>query len=201
MSPVLVHFRPTAGLFRLRGYRNATRLTLPTPMITFSAGLFGSLAEVIFLAGSSKQRILDATATDEYQSVQAELESLGGVVEQPAGMHRDLVASFERVNQEYFDGALPRPGLTWSKTFTGRKFGHYDPVRDTMMLSSTLDRADLPEYALDFVVYHELLHKKLGVAWHGGRMNAHTPEFRAAERRFVGYADAEAALTRLAREH
>ena len=116
--------------------------------------------------------MLDATATDDYQSVQAELESLCGVVEKPVGMYRDLAASFERVNREYFGSALARPRLTWSRTFTGRKFGHYDPIRDTVMISATLDREDLPEYALDFVVYHELLHKQLGINWRQGRMHA-----------------------------
>ena len=199
VSPVLMHFRPISGLYRLRGYRNATRLTLPTPMITFSAEVFDSLAHLIFQASRSQQRVLDATATDDYQSVQAELESLCGVVEKPVGMYRDLAASFERVNREYFGSALARPRLTWSRTFTGRKFGHYDPIRDTVMISATLDREDLPEYALDFVVYHELLHKQLGINWRQGRMNAHTREFRAAERRFVRHADADAALSRLAR--
>ena len=197
VSPVIVHFRPTSGLYRLRGYHTATRVTLPTPMITFSAEVFESLAHMIFQAGRSKQCVLDATATDDYQSVQAELESLCGVVERPVGMYRDLAASFERVNREYFGSALARPRLTWSRTFAGRKFGHYDPIRDTVMISATLDREDLPEYALDFVVYHELLHKQLGINWRQGRMNAHTPEFRAAERRFVRHVDADATLTRL----
>jgi len=91
-----------------------------------------------------------------------------------------------------------RPRLTWSRSFTGRKFGHYDPIRDTVMVSSSLDRDNVPQYALDFVVFHELLHKELGVDWRNGRAAAHTPEFRAQERRFEQYREAEAALKRLA---
>jgi hypothetical protein len=91
--------------------------------------------------------------------------------------------------------------LTWSRTFTGRKFGHYDPIRDTVMISCSLDRSSVPVQALDFVMYHELLHKQLGVDWRSGRAAAHTPEFRAAERRFDHYQEAEALLKRVANEH
>jgi len=44
-----------------------------------------------------KQPVVEAALTDEYQSVQAELEALGGIEEQTAGAHRDLEASFTRV--------------------------------------------------------------------------------------------------------
>jgi len=55
------------------------------------------------------------------------------------------------------------------------------------MLSITLDAPDVPEVVVDFVMYHELLHKLLGVTVTNGRCNVHTPEFRAAERRFLQY--------------
>lgn len=82
--------------------------------------------------------------------------------------------------------------------FTGRKFGHYDAIRDAIMISSTLDRGDVPEFVVDFVVYHELLHKKLGGVWRNGRREAHTDEFRAEERRFAHFDEAEKVIRRLA---
>ena len=83
--------------------------------------------------------------------------------------------------------------------FTGRKFGHYDRIRDVVMISSSLDRAEVPEYVLDSVMYHELLHKKLGIGWRNGRMAAHTPEFRSLDRDFRRYNEADSFLKRLAR--
>jgi hypothetical protein len=200
-SPTLVHFRPTSGLYGLRGYRDATRIVLPTPMITFPADLFGLLASVIFGGARHKQPILEALAGENCQGILAELDALSGVADQAAGVYRDLAASFERIRQEYFDGQLGRPRLAWSRTFTGRKFGHYDRIRDTVMISCTLDQATVPVHALDFVMYHELLHKQLGVDWRNGRAAVHTPEFRAAERRFEGHAQAEEELKRLAASH
>ena len=98
----------------------------------------------------------------------------------------------------YFGGTMGRPRLAWSRKFTGRLFGHYDRLRDTVMISCTLDRADVPASVLDFVMFHELLHKKLGLDWRGARMAVHTPAFRVEERRFADFAAAEAALKRLA---
>jgi hypothetical protein len=198
--PAIVHFRALPGLYRLRGQADATRVCLATPMITFSAELFGTLADAIF-GGGSRQCVVEAVVGEDYQTVQAELDALGGLAEHTAGLHHDLADTFARVNGRYFDHALARPRLTWSRTFTGRKFGHYDPVRDTVMISCSLDRADVPTSALDFVVYHELLHKQLGVDWRNGRAAAHTPEFRAAERHFERYPEAEDVLKRLATGH
>ncbi len=69
------------------------------------------------------------------------------------------------------------------------------------MISRTLDYADVPAFVIDFVMYHELLHKKLGVAWRNGRRAVHTPAFRREENRFEQYTAAEAALAALAGRH
>lgn len=200
VPPLRIHFRSLPGLYRVRGSRDGTRLLLPTPMITFDAEGFAALADLIFRGGQGKRRLMELLAGEACQDILAELDALSGVVEQTAGVFHDLAAAFERVRVRYFDGALPRPRLTWSRTFTGRKFGHYDPMRDTVMISSTLDRGDVPGCVLDFVMYHELLHKQLGIDWRAGRALVHTSEFRAAEQRFADHAEAERHLKRLAAE-
>jgi len=197
--PVVVQLRVIRGLYRVRGLPNATRVALPTPMITFSTALFAALADSIFGRGA-RQPLLEAAAGEAYQAVQAEVEALEGLAEQTAGVHHDLDTTFRRVNEQCFASALTRPRLTWSRTFTGRVFGHYDPLRDTVMISCTLDHPDVPAFVLDFVMYHELLHKQLGVDWRNGRAAAHTAEFRAAERRFGRYPEAAAVLRRIATE-
>ncbi len=117
------------------------------------------------------------------------------------GQHYDLAAVFDRVNAAYFDGALSPPRLTWNKTLTHRTFGHYQFNTDTVMLSLSLDDAAVPPYVVDFVMYHELLHKSLGVKLVNGRRYAHTTEFRDAERRFAQYDKAKAFLSKLGNLH
>ena len=188
------------GLYRVRGYADATRVVLPTPMISFDEPLFRVLAAAIFSNGS-KQAVMEAARSEQYQAIQAEVDALGGVAERTAGVHHDLAQSFDRVASQYFDGKLGRPRLTWNRTLTGRKFGHYDPLTDTVMISCTLDHADVPPFVVDFVMYHELMHKKLGVDWRNGRQAVHTSEFKAEERRFAQFAEAEAKLTKIAASH
>jgi hypothetical protein len=199
-ADLLVEFRPMTGLYRVRGYADATRVVLPTPMISFDEPLFRALAAAMFGNGS-KQTVMEAARSEPYQTIQAELDALGGVVERTAGVHHDLVQSFDRVASQYLDGEVSRPRLTWNRTLTGRKFGHYDPLTDTVMISCTLDHADVPDFVVDFVMYHELLHKKLGVDWRNGRQEVHTAEFRRWEALFARSAAAELMLKKIAMQH
>ncbi len=196
--PVILHFRPLRALYQVRGYRDGSRVVLPTPMIALAAEMFEAVAGMAFNNVRARQEIIEATLSDDCQEIQAEVDALGGVEEQVVGISHDLAASFERMNRRYFDNALARPRLTWSRMFTGRKFGHYDRVRGVVMISSTLDRPEVPDYVVDSVMHHELLHQQLGVGWSNGRMLAHTAAFRKAERQFERYAEAEAFLKRLA---
>jgi len=47
----------------------------------------------------------------------------------------------------------------------------------------------------------ELLHKKHGAQGHNSRRAVHTPAFRADERRFYGYAEADGWIGRLAKRY
>ncbi|MCK4275716.1 MAG: hypothetical protein KAX78_04330, partial [Phycisphaerae bacterium] len=163
--PVLIHFRTMKGLFRIRVYADSSRIQLPTGMICFDKETFLSLANLAFRRTRDRQAILDAMLSKPYQAILSEIDFLSGVIEHGAGLYHDLAASFGRVNAAYFSGSLSSPRLTWSRTFTSRKFGHYDRMRDTVMVSSTLDQENVPQCTVDFIVYHELLHKKLGVRW------------------------------------
>ncbi len=76
--------------------------------------------------------------------------------------------------------------------------GHYQLGRDTIMISVTPDAASVPASLVDFVMYHELLHKKHGSMIVNGRRLAHSPAFRADERQFAEYDEAERLLHELA---
>jgi hypothetical protein len=197
---VLVQFRPMHGMYRVRGYQDAIVVHLPTPMICFDKTLFGHVAEVAFRRSHDKRAIHEAVADEPCQRIATALELLGGVVERTRGLHHDLTASFDRVNAAYFKGAMNRPHLIWSRTFATRKLGHYEHANDTVMVNIVLDKKTVPDCAIDFVVYHELLHKHLGVKWKNTRMAAHTKEFAAWEHEFRQYDEARAALRKLAAE-
>lgn len=145
------------------------------------------------------QLIQEFTLTDDFSETLFELESFAAAPTLPARGHvHDLDESFARVNAAYFHGQFSKPTLVWNRTLTARKFGHYQLSRDTVMISVSLDDARVPAYVVDFVMYHELLHKKHGVMIVNGRRLSHSPAFREDERRFPLYFQAESQLKELA---
>jgi hypothetical protein len=133
--------------------------------------------------------------SEDFGSVPIEVEALADPRPfRPRGRVRDLDALFERLDARFFRGSLPRPRLHWAPTLSVRCFGFFVASRDLVCLNPALDDAAVPEEVAEFVLYHELLHKKHGTTHAGGRRHAHTPEFRAEERLHPAWARARAWL-------
>ena len=105
-----------------------------------------------------------------------------------------LEKSFDRVNDKYFYGMIEKPNLVWGKK-SFRKFGSYDYGSDTISISRSLEPHPR---LLDYVMYHEALHKKHKFTTSGARTRHHTSEFRKSEKRFENAAEMEKMLGRLA---
>lgn len=115
----------------------------------------------------------------------------------PQGEHWNLEEIFERLNIRFFDGLLGRPQLGWSRKSSRSMLGHFDPSHNAIIISRIFDRADLPPVALDYVMFHEMLHLRYPVEHSGSRRCVHTPEFRAAEKKFPGLKEAKEILKKL----
>lgn len=103
-----------------------------------------------------------------------------------------LEASFRRMNERYLGGMMARPNLVWGRSSV-RLLGTYTYATDTIMISRVLEQA--PEELLDYVMYHEMLHKKHKFSCTNTRTHSHTKEFRADEAKYH-VADAEMRLRR-----
>lgn len=196
-QPFLVHFRPSGMMYRIQVLSNATRMIFDTPMISFDEPTMRQLAQRMLGRRRSQEAMMLAMTSAPYQALLAELGAAAGVVEQTRGVAHDLAEVFDRVNREYFEGQMPRPGLVWSQALTGRKFGHYDFVHDRVCVSRTLDSPEVPAFVVEHVMHHELLHKKHGLRFQNERQHAHTPAFRQEERAFRQYVEADAYLKQL----
>lgn len=112
-----------------------------------------------------------------------------------AGHSHDLQRVYERLNVRFFGGGLRVP-LTWGRGVGrarrgGLTFGSYDPVLRLIRIHPVLDRADVPLFFLESVVYHEMLHHHLGgVPDRAGRTVYHSRAFRVAEARYPSYREA-----------
>jgi len=113
------------------------------------------------------------------------------IVSSDKGKVYDLSEIFARLNRDYFRNTLPTPVLTWSARKTYRILGHHDSTHETIVISKSLDSADVPEYVVEHVVFHEMLHIHHPTQHRDGRRYNHTPAFRRDERKFAHYEDAE----------
>ena len=113
------------------------------------------------------------------------------------GHFYDLDAVFERLNTRFFYGLMARPRMSWSKSKTRRILGHYDPAHNAIVISRVFDHFAVPSYAVEYIVYHEMLHLKHPVRLRGSRRCVHSAEFQAEEKLFPQLAEANAFLKRL----
>lgn len=102
----------------------------------------------------------------------------------PQGRVYDLEAIFDQLNARYFHGLLGRPQMSWSREHARNSLGHYDPAHNTIVISRLFDRATVPRYAVEYLVYHEMLHLKHPVRLRGSRRSVHPRQFQADERLF-----------------
>ena len=105
-------------------------------------------------------------------------------VEGPKGQYYDLDQVFEDLNLRFFHGLMARPQMTWSGNKSLRSLGHYDPAHNTIVVSRVFDRKNTPRYAVEYLLYHEMLHLKHPVKVRGGRRCVHPREFQIEERLF-----------------
>jgi predicted metal-dependent hydrolase len=110
------------------------------------------------------------------------------------GQHHHLCESFLRVNHAFFHNQLNTPQLRWSHRPTSRILGHYLSSHDQVMISTSLDHPNVPRFVFDFVMFHELLHKKHGASYQNGRRIVHSSDFLAEERTYPRYNEAESFL-------
>ena len=112
----------------------------------------------------------------------------------PVGRYYHLDEVFETLNRRFFHGLLGRPVLTWSAHVARRMLGHYDAAHNTIVVSRVFDRPDTPRCAIEYLLYHEMLHLKHPVRVKAGRRCVHSREFQAEERLFPELDEAKAYL-------
>ena len=100
------------------------------------------------------------------------------------GRTYDLEAVFEDLNMRFFHGLLARPQMTWSRDHARNSLGHYDPAHNAIVVSRIFDHPRVPRYAVEYIVYHEMLHLKHPVRLRGSRRCVHSAEFQAEEKLF-----------------
>jgi hypothetical protein len=201
-------FRPLRISFINQPYLFRTRSSLQEVELAIHEGFCSAPDEVLEdILGAALlrklstriERIRRYAASEPFLKISAFLD--GGKKKKthaPRGQTYNLDQVFHQVNEEYFQGQLEKPTLVWSRVPTYRTFGHFHVELDTVTVSRTLDSASVPSYVVEYIMYHELLHKKVGIKTSGKRKLAHTAEFRRQEQAFKRYQEAKMFLQKLA---
>jgi hypothetical protein len=186
-AEVLIRLYHQGSLYKVRHQGRQVEMVAQESFLTAPDEILEALVEIALVPSNKEARTLlqDYSFTKEYQKVRETLEYLGIPEDSyAAGKAHHLKDSFTRVNQTYFEGMLAKPHLVWNQRLTHRKFGHFQWDTDTVMVSSTLDDLRVPEMVVDYVIFHELLHKKIGTKRTNQNRIAHTREFRKEEEQF-----------------
>ncbi|MBS3904265.1 MAG: hypothetical protein KGZ39_02940 [Simkania sp.] len=110
----------------------------------------------------------------------------------PRGDLYDLKQIYDKLNERYFCNQVDLH-ITWfgNKKFRPRsriRLGSYHPQHRMIKVHRVLDQAHVPEYAVSFVVYHEMLHHVLPpIQKKKGRRHIHHREFLVREKQFQEY--------------
>jgi len=105
-------------------------------------------------------------------------------LESAQGRYYDLEEVFDTLNARFFYGLLGRPQMSWSADRARHLLGHYDPAHNAIIISKVFDQPHVPRLAMDYIMYHEMLHLKHPVKVNGSRRCVHGKEFREDEKAF-----------------
>jgi predicted metal-dependent hydrolase len=118
-------------------------------------------------------------------------------IEGAQGLTCNLESIFDDLNTRFFHGLLARPQMTWSRDHARNRLGHYDPAHNAIVVSRAFDHPRVPFYAVEYIVYHEMLHLKHPVKLRGSRRCVHSAEFQTEEKLFPHWEKAKQFLKRL----
>ena len=199
--------RPDADLpglkvefFPFTSIKNTIRMREGTVLVRLSDLLEGAPAPVLkaiahILLAKMYRRPIDREAAARYRKYVSShhVSRKAHLVRQMRGRKRldsaqgrtyDLEALFEDLNQKFFHGLMARPQMTWSRDHARNSLGHYDPAHNAIVVSRIFDHPRVPRFAVEYIVYHEMLHLKHPVRLRGSRRCVHSAEFQAEEQLF-----------------
>ena len=101
---------------------------------------------------------------------------------------------FHDLNEKYFFGFLDKPNLKWGAV-SFRKLGSYTYTTDTISISSVFKQAD--KELLEYIMYHEMLHKKHKFNHKNGRSYHHTSKFKEQEKAYPNSVEIEKRIRKL----
>ncbi len=182
---------------RFRGYNANIRMTQQEITLNMSRKWKGVSADI---QKGLMQELLVRLFKTKRQTIHMDLyhhfiKSLSTVAPRTQS-HPVLEQSFTRINEQFFSGMLEMPNLRIGNGVN--RLGTYEYATDTVTISKILMHN---EELMDYVMYHELLHKKHQYTAKAGRHAHHSTKFKQEERKFPNAEQLEQELNKLVRKN
>ena len=110
------------------------------------------------------------------------------------GETKDLDSAYNRLTEMGLTEKDPSVHLSWTKESNVRKIGHCSVLMKVITISSVLDTDMVPDFVLDYCLYHELCHLMIGFDPAAKR---HSAEFSKLEAKFPQMDEAKEWLKKL----
>jgi hypothetical protein len=113
------------------------------------------------------------------------------------GDHHDLRAIYDDLNARHFKGRIDA-AITWGprggrpRRHNSIKMGSYSVEDRLIRIHRSLDRAFVPRFFVEWIVFHEMLHQVHDIKVKNGRREFHSKAFMADEAGFERYDEARA---------
>lgn len=201
---VTVSPRLRRGWYMKIDTRSGTRrLVVPAPLETAPHEVKAALLEWTMLARSSNRRRGRCDATTRSRKKELEhivyrhLESSGTAGPGPSrfdprtvetrGCRYDLAEVFDTLNRVYFNAELVsyvRWGKSLLRSYQSNKYDRRGTRYSLITIAAMYDRPDVPRFAIEGIMYHEMLHIAVPPVKRNGRNVIHGADFRHRERLF-----------------
>jgi hypothetical protein len=178
----MIHIRPSTGCYHVR---------LHHMFLEADTEILNSLARFIKGRNSKAPSVLRHFVASHSNKIKKAPPRSRRTVLRHSGRYFNLLILYNEVNREYFENQADCK-ITWGAKRRVRrqnsiKLASYSDFSETIRVHPILDSRYVPKYVIKGIIYHEMLHHRLGVKLHNGRKIAHSKKFRQLECRYHDY--------------
>lgn len=190
--PVRLHVTDNrATMVSFRRAREGLSLRVHHMFLSAPPKVVKALADYAGRGARSAGAVLDQYVRENRDAIRTGTATQRSLRLDPRGVVWNLQDIYDRVNAMEFDNRI-RARIGWGRGVVGRRrrtirMGVYDHVSRTIRIHPALDRYEVPEFFVEYIVFHEMLHQAIPCREENGRRLHHPPEFREREKQFYNY--------------
>ena len=97
------------------------------------------------------------------------------------GFFINLKFPLQKIYEKYFSHHPSPPKVRWEDRFNCRKLASYNFLEDKISISPIFDLPKVDPEVIEYLLYHEMLHRELGFKISKEKIYVHTKEFKKKE--------------------